>query len=159
MPRLDSARAPLLALGFLSAACLPGGLHAQGPPGGPYDISVRPAAVSFTAPGTAEFNRGYAEFAGVEIRIDREGQVRGGPPWVLEVRADDASLGGDGKPASDLRFLGPDGGWTPLTTSFQAVAEGRGPGTVTTDFRVRLAYEQDRPGLYGSDLTFRLSRR
>lgn len=159
MPRPDSARTLLLALGVLSAACLPAGAHAQGPPGGQYDISVRPAVLSFPAPGTPEFNRGYVEFAGVEIRIDRDGPGRGGPAWVLEVRADDASLGGDGKPVSDLMFLGPDGGWTALTTSFQAVAEGRGPATVTTDFRVRLAYGGDRPGLYGSDLTFRLSRR
>lgn len=158
MPRPDPTRALLLALGFLSAAGLPGGVYAQGSPGGRYDVSVRPAALSFRPPGTPEFNRGYAEFTGVKIRIERDGRGRGGPPWVLEVRADDASLGGDDKPASDLRFLDPDGGWTPLTTSFQTLAEGRGPATVTTDFRLLLAYGRDRPGLYVSGLTFRLSR-
>lgn len=159
MPQQDPTRVLLLALGFLSAAGLPGELSAQGSRGGRYDVSVRPAALSFRPPGTPEFNRGYAEFTGVEIRIERDGGGRGGPPWVLEMRADDASLGGDGKPASDLRFLGPDGGWTSLTTSFQTVAEGRGPATVTTDFRLLLAYGRDRPGLYESGLTFRLSRR
>ncbi len=146
-----------LFFGVLTALCHVGELSAQGATSS-YSVRVTPARISFASPGTLEFNLGRAEFTSVEIQIEREGPGAGGPPWVLEVRADESSLGGGGKPASDLLIRRPAGGWTSLTTSFQKFAEGRGPATVTTDLRIRLSYGEDSPDLYGTDLTFRVSK-
>lgn len=142
----------LTALG--SAADLPG----QGAPSS-YSVRVTPGAISFRSPGTLDFNRGRVHVTGVDIRIDRPGNGQGGPRWLLEVKADEPTLGGGGKPASDLLIRRPDGRWTSLSTSYRTLAQGRGPTTVTTALRLRLSYGEDRPGRYGTDLTFRVSRR
>ena len=150
----------MTAIGFAEPLRAQGG----GPPGGPggggfYTVSVSPGTISLATPGTPEFNRGYTAHSGIDLVVDRDGPGRGGPGWVLEVRADEATLGGPGKPVSDLLVRDPDGGWIPLSTSFQTLARGRGPSTVTTNLRMRLAYGRDVPDLYGTALTFRVSRR
>lgn len=131
----------------------PGGAPAGGG-GGELELHVSPDRVEMPAPGVQEFDVGIVEDggAGTTVQVDAPGRR----PWRLLIQSADPDLGGYGKPLEDLLWqVDGTGPWTPLSTGETRVACGRGAGTVTVRFRMRLDYTLDRPDRYGTRLEFR----
>lgn len=142
---------PLRAL--LGGACLVF-LASSGSAGqGPLSASVSPGRIGFPAPDVADFEAGSVRFEGLQVDV----RARGFVLWILTIRADDGDLGGYGKPVADLQWRQGDGDWRPLSPGGEIVAFGFRSRRVTLDFRTLLSWERDRPGSYGSGVSFEVS--
>lgn len=146
-----------LAAGAL-LALLAAPVSAQGPPAdkGKLDVTLATTAIVFPTPAIIDYDAGWVEQGGVTISIQSR------PPteaWELRVRAGTVTMGGAGKPITDILWR-PDGSgvWTPLTTTDELVMQGTGDLDLTLYFRVRLDWALDTPADYGADLTFSATR-
>lgn len=142
---------------LLAGLALPGGALAQGggPPGGAagrLDVALSTASVAFPTPAVADFDGGFIDHPGILVSV--KVRPKGGP-WELRIRADDPTMGGYGKPLSDLLWR-VDGStvWTAITGTDQAVTQGAGDQDVTIYFRLRLDWAVDSPSAYAAGLTF-----
>lgn len=120
---------------------------------GPLSASVSPGRIGFPAPDVTDFEAGSVRFEGLQVDV----RARGFVLWILTIRADDGDLGGYGKSVADLQWRRGDGDWRPLTPGGEIVAFGFRPRRVTLDFRTLLSWERDRPGIYGTGVTFEVS--
>lgn len=131
-------------LACLVAAVSPAGGDAQ-----PVSLAMEPTELAFPSPGIPDYERGSVTLETVTIDVDARANAR----WTLEIVATDPDMGGYGKPVSDVLWrAGGGGAWTPLSTTREVVASGRGSGRVDLDFRVLLSWSRDRPGAYRTGL-------
>ena len=124
-------------------------------PVGMLDIDLATSFVGF-APGVPDFDVGWIDHSGLLV------SVRSRPPqrtWELRMRADVSSMGGYGKPVSDILWrTAASGAWAPLSGMDQLIAQGQGDADVVIHFRVRLDWGTDVPDLYDAGITFTLDR-
>lgn len=111
-----------------------------------------PGTVVFNQPTPADFNAGFiGEPAMVLLVWPRNSRKS----WQLFVRAASADMGGYGKPVSDVLWrTDSSSAWTPLTTSYQQIAQGTGTAIVYLYFRTRLQWALDVAGTYDAPLEF-----
>lgn len=149
----------LFGAGLLVAAMtllLPTAVSAQGRGrpggGGGLKVALSQTAITFPAPGVAEFDAGWVDATGITAAVDDRGQP---DAWELRLRADVPDMGGYGKPVADILYRREGSTtWTPLTTTDQMIAQGTGPQNVIIYFRLRLDYASDLPDNYTAALTF-----
>jgi hypothetical protein len=153
--RPTRAAGPICAAGLLRAAglvaaiaALPTAVVGQGN----LEITLSTSNIAFPTPGFAHFDAGWIDHPGMTV------SVRSRPPhatWALWVRADDLTLGGYGKPVSDIVWRREGGTiWTPLSGTDALVMEGAGDQSVTLYFRTALRWDTDLPDTYSAGLTF-----
>jgi hypothetical protein len=124
---------------------------------GRFSIRIRPGSVSFPSPTVADYNAGWLLAPTADVKVRPLGNAKRG--WELCLAADSPSMGGYGKPVSDIEFQQDGtGAWIPLTTSDQLLATGDRNRNVTLQFRVALDWAQDAPGYYETDFTVRAAR-
>jgi hypothetical protein len=141
-------RATLLLMMTVLLLAAPTGAHAQGN----IRVTPTPVAITFPAPGLAEFLAGYVDAPPVLVEVvSRPTRL----PWELQITANAPDLGGYGKPVSDILWR-PDGSatWQPLSTGDQVVMAGSGDDAVLVHFRMRLDWAYDEPGSYAVAFTF-----
>ncbi|HSH46192.1 MAG TPA: hypothetical protein VK966_10065 [Longimicrobiales bacterium] len=118
-------------------------------------VTLAPTAVAFPTPAMADFDAGWIEHPGITVTItSRPGHA----DWELRLHAPDPGLGVYGKPLSDLQWRVQGGAWQPLSQLDALVAQGVGDTDLVLEFRMRLDWETDIPGSYGTGLTFSLTR-
>lgn len=119
---------------------------------GSYVVWVRPALIQFPAPSSADFDAGWLEAPVAEVRVTPRGAASQG--WEVCLRAESATMGGYGKPISDIEFRqNGTGPWVPLSSSDQLLASGDRGASVQLQFRVALDWTEDVPGQYAADFT------
>lgn len=139
----------LRAVGLVAAiATLPAAVVGQGN----LEITLSTSNIAFPTPDFAHFDAGWIDHPGITV------SVRSRPPhatWALRIRADDLTLGGYGKPVSDIVWRrGGASTWTPLSGTDALVMEGVGDESVTLYFRTELHWDTDLPDTYSTGLTF-----
>ncbi len=121
---------------------------------------VSPPIVTFSTPTTIDYDAQgivYGAIVTVSVTSMRQGSIP--LPWSLCVNADTPTLGssqGVTKPLSDLQIEMPGGTWLPLTTMQQLLRTGNGNATVQFSLRIRLSWDADPPGSFGTLLRFTL---
>lgn len=116
--------------------------------GGFYFLFPNPRVVVATTPTPADLDVGEVDAGTVDVIVFPIGA--GSRNWELCIRAVDPTMGGTGKPSSDVEFWPPGGSaWQPATQSDQLVASGSGWSIVQLRFRVRVDWSDD-PGSYSS---------
>lgn len=119
---------------------------------GRYRIRIRPGLISFPAPTVADYDSGWLTAPPAEVRVQPQRSVDRG--WELCLSADNTTMGGYGKPMSDIEFRQDGtGAWIPLTTADQLLAVGNRTRWVQLQFRLALNWTQDVPGHYETDFT------
>ena len=120
-------------------------------------IRIRPGQIDFPTPTISDYNAGWLLAPTAEVRVQpRRNADRG---WELCLRADSPTMGGYGKPISDIQFQQDGtGAWIPLSTSDQLLAVGNRNRTVQLQFRVALDWALDAPGYYEADFTTKAAR-
>lgn len=117
---------------------------------GRYRIRIRPGLVSFPAPTVADYDAGWLTAPPAEVRVQPQRNIDRG--WELCLSADGPTLGGYGKPVSDIEFRQDGTGeWIPLSTTDQLLAVGERTRWVQLQFRLALDWTQDVPGHYETD--------
>lgn len=137
----------LLVLTFVMA--LPASVTAQR---GNIQVTLTPTEVAFPTPGMADFDTGWVEHPGLTVSVrSRPAHVA----WEIRLHATDPALGGYGKPLGDMLWrVDGAGPWQPLSTQETPILQGTGDAEVSVQFRMRLDWDADLPGDYGTGLTF-----
>lgn len=129
---------------------------------------VSGGTVTFPAPTGADYAAGaIVATSGIAFQVDAStGNAKQQRTTTVSIRATAPTLGGYGKPVSDLQWSvgSPAGPWTPLTTS-DVVVESRpvqkkrlnDPWTDTIYLRVLVSWLNDPPGTYASGLVITLT--
>lgn len=150
---------PTRAVGGLSRvllACVALGAAPADDTGGdrpPGRLHVSSNVVRFPVPGLAELTTGHID-ATQPLRVRVTGV--GNQTWELYLHSPDVDLG-NGKPLDHLlwREVG-TAAWRPVGNASSLLTQGQRPGDVNIEFRMLLDWFTDRPGTYGSDVTFEL---
>jgi hypothetical protein len=125
--------------------------------GGRYRIRIQPGLITFPSPTIADYSAGWLTAPAARVRVQPSGQANRG--WELCLSADSPTMGGYGKPVSDIEFRQDGtGSWIPLSTSDQLLAIGDGNRNVQLQFRMALDWSRDVPGRYETDFTARVTR-
>lgn len=124
---------------------------------GNYRIRIRPGLITFPPPTVSDYQAGWLLAPTADIRVQpRRVADRG---WELCLAADSPTMGGYGKPVSDIEFQQDGtGAWIPLATTDQLLAIGDRNRTVTLQFRMALDWTLDVPGQYETDITAKAAR-
>ncbi len=124
---------------------------------GRYRVRIRPGFINFPPPTIADYNAGWVVAPAAQIRVRPRRQADRG--WELCLSADTPTMGGYGKPVSDIEFRQDGTGtWIPLTTSDQLLATGNRNRNVDLQFRLALDWSRDVPGRYEADFTAKAAR-
>ena len=124
---------------------------------GRYRIRIRPGLVSFPAPTVADYDAGWLTAPPAEVRVQPERRADRG--WELCLSADSPTLGGYGKPLSDIEFRQDGTGtWIQLSTTDQLLAVGNRTRWVQLQFRLALDWTQDVPDHYETDFTAKAAK-
>ena len=124
---------------------------------GRYRIQIRPGLITFPTPTVADYNAGWLLAPVAEIRVRPQRPADRG--WELCLAADSPTMGGYGKPVSDIEFRQDGTGtWIPRSTSDQLLAVGNRNRRVQLQFRLALDWTQDVPGHYETDFTARAAK-
>lgn len=124
---------------------------------GRYRIQIRPGLITFPSPTVADYDSGWLMATVAEIRVRPRRRADRG--WELCLAADSPTMGGYGKPVSDIEFRQDGTGtWIPLTTSDQLLAVGDRRRNVQLQFRLALDWTQDVPGHYETDFTAKAAK-
>lgn len=119
--------------------------------------SVNPASIHFSTPTIVDYDAQGIVYASV-VTVNITSSLWIFPlSWSLCVNADTPNLGssfGVTKPLSDLQIELLDGNWRPITTSQQRLRTGNGNATVQFRVRIRLSWDADPPGAFGTVLRF-----
>lgn len=121
------------------------------------DVVAIPTALTLPVPSAMDFEFGLVESLDrVEIVVDTAKPL---DDWFVFVHSDDPSLGGYGKPISDLlwRVQGASS-WNPIGASEAMVANGQGDTSIFVEVAIALSLSEDPPGLYAGDLVFRIDK-
>jgi len=125
--------------------------------GGKYRLQPSPQVLITPVPTPADLDAGQVEAGIVSVRIVPRGKAS--RDWELCIRTTDPSMGGGGKPSSDVEYWPPGGSaWQPASMLNQLIAWGSGNGNVDIRFRVRVDWT-DVPGSYSSVLALTLAAR
>ncbi|NLG61665.1 MAG: hypothetical protein GX539_05425 [Candidatus Cloacimonetes bacterium] len=121
------------------------------------DASISPASIAFSTPTVVDFdNQGIVYGSVVTVNITSSLWIL--PlSWSLCVNADTPNLGssqGVSKPLTDLQVELMDGNWRPITSTQQRLRTGNGNATVQLRVRMRLSWDADPPGTFGTVLRF-----
>lgn len=118
-------------------------------------LALSSAMVIFPGAGVAQLNAGGVDADGITVSVDPGGSSTS---WTLYLRANSAVLSADGKPVAEMLWrLDSTSNWASLATTDQAIASGAGPGTVKIYMRTLLRWSADKPGNYGTDVTYSLT--
>ena len=124
---------------------------------GNYRVRIRPGQVRFPSPTVSDYQAGWLLAPPGEVRVRPRNVADRG--WELCLSADSPTMGGYGKPVSDIEFqLDGTGAWIPLTTTDQLLATGNRNRNVTLQFRLALDWAVDVPGRYETDFTATAAR-
>jgi len=124
---------------------------------GRFRLQPSPQVLIVPIPTPADLDAGQVEAGIVSVRIVPRGNASRN--WELCLRTTDPSMGGGGKPSSDVEYLPPGGSaWQPASMLNQLITQGRGRGNVDIRFRVRVDWT-DAPGDYSSVLALTLAAR
>jgi hypothetical protein len=144
----------LLAAVLLPGALLPLRVHGQCVVQDGTTAAVSPAMISFGTPTIVDFDNGGIVYAST-VRIDVDG--RGNRAWglcIASLAPDLGTAGGVTKPVGDLEWQAPGGSWMPLTLAPQLIFSDRGDRSVVLNVRVRLSWDADVPGTFGTTVQF-----
>ncbi|MGH7444654.1 MAG: hypothetical protein ACREKM_07245 [Longimicrobiales bacterium] len=122
-------------------------------------VSVSPPMISFSTPTFVDFDNGaiiYQTTATVNVNLGS-----GNRPWDMCVQTLSPDLGtssGVTKPVTELEWQTGGGAWMPASFTPQLIGSGRGDGLVQFNLRMRLSWDADPPGTYGTILQFTVAR-
>lgn len=115
-------------------------------------VQVTPHSISFPTPAAADFLAGYVSAPAITVTYGNRHSTT--LTYSLSLQSLAPTLGGYGKPLSDLQFrVGGSGSWQPVTSTGQVISTGTGQTTVTVYFRMLLHWATDVAGSYGTTLT------
>lgn len=144
---------------LLLGAALPGHAAAQACSGQWFSsASVNPAVIAFSTPTFVHFDNGaivYQTTVSVNVNV-----IFNFLPWRLCMQTLSPDLGTHDavtKPVADLEWQTSGGAWTPASFTPLTVATGRGDDVVQFNLRIRLSWDADPPGDYGTNLRFTIS--
>jgi len=124
---------------------------------GNYRVGIRPGLIRFPSPTVSDYQAGWLLAPATDIRVRPRRRADRG--WELCLRADGPTMGGYGKPVSDIEFRQDGTGtWIPLTTTDQLLAVGNRNRNVVLQFRLALDWALDVPGQYETDITAKAAR-
>lgn len=120
--------------------------------------SISPANLIFSSPAIVDYDSQgivYGSLVTITVTSQRQGSTP--LPWTLCVGAETPTLGtsqGATKPLSDLQIDPGGGNWLPVTAGDQQISAGDGNTVVQLRVRVRLSWDDDPPGSFGTLLRF-----
>lgn len=121
--------------------------------------SVNPAMISFSTPTFVDFDNGSIVYQStVTVNVSVWFGNRGWDLCMQTLSPDLGTNSGTTKPVADLEWRTSGGAWTPASSTPQIIGSGRGDGIVRLDLRMRLSWDADPPGDYGTNLQFTVSR-
>jgi hypothetical protein len=124
---------------------------------GDYRVRLQPGLIRFPSPTVSDYQAGWLLAPPAQVRVQPQKKEDRG--WELCLSADGSTMGGYGKPVSDIEFQQDGtGAWIPLTTTDQLVATGDKNRNVTLQFRLALDWAADVPGQYETDFTATAAR-
>lgn len=124
---------------------------------GNYTVRIRPGQIDFPSPTISDYNAGWLLAPAARIRV--RPRANADRAWELCLSADSPTMGGYGKPISDIEFQQDGtGAWIPLSMSDQLLAVGERNRLVQLQFRVALDWALDAPGYYETDFTAKAAR-
>ena len=114
------------------------------------NLSVDSPVQHFFIPQPQHFNQGYID----HINATRL-QISSDQDWVLKVSSNTVRMGSR-KPIKDFQFkLNGQNTWRNLSQSHQVLRQGSaGQYILSMDYRMKLYWEEDRPGNYNVNIKY-----